>query len=170
MSIRTIKAQELHYGMIVALPFNAAPTVHSLRVQGRHIVVGWEEDLPATRYEWDQEVLIEVPDSPASVPAHNFRLTRPAYKSLDSIVETISQPIQVEAGEDGESKLLEVLAPNGQRVGIQLNTDGSLTLGGWYEDGEWVELELRLPCHNRRCYSNHNLPFPLDQYKEEGGQ
>lgn len=168
MSIRTIKSQELHYGMIVALPFNKTVTVHSLRVQGRHIVVGWEEDLPATRYEWDQEVLIEVPDSPASVPAHNFRLTRPVKHAEKIGMETVAQVIQVQAGEDGESKLIEVLAPNGERVGIQLNNDGSLTIGGWDADGEWVRLVVRRPCGAPSCpFPGHATRFPLDQYTDE---
>lgn len=70
---------------------------------------------------------------------------------------------------EDERVFYEFLAPNGERLGVQLNADGSLTIGGWDADGTWTDLVVRRPCESGNCKVSgvHTSQFPLDQYVED---
>ena len=66
-----------------------------------------------------------------------------------------------------ERVFYEFLSPAGERLGVQLNPDGTITVGGWDEDGEWIELKIRRPCLAGSCREvGHTVPFRLNQYHE----
>lgn len=54
------------------------------------------------------------------------------------------------------SDLMEITDERGNMLGISFNADGTFTVGGWTEDGEWVELKL---------VQKGLKPFALNQYE-----
>ena len=65
-----------------------------------------------------------------------------------------------------EPRLMMIEDGNGNKLGIQFNPDDTFSIGGWNEDGEWVDLEPRAECEVPTCKdSGHTRPFPLNQYK-----
>jgi hypothetical protein len=68
----------------------------------------------------------------------------------------------------GDPQVLEIVAPNGERLGVILGQDGGIHLIGWEEDGTSVDLVVRQPCSHPNCHQlGHNYEFDLTRYRDE---
>jgi hypothetical protein len=72
-------------------------------------------------------------------------------------------------GEMKDSSLIVIESEvDGNKLGIEFNSDGTFTLGGWDEEGIWHPLTVRRECPLPHCQSaGHTQPFPLNQYQPE---
>lgn len=161
MSTRFVKASALTSGMVIALPFGKTATVESVRAGTYYMHVRWTGELSRSRYRLDEEVLLE--ELEVSTEPDSFRVRRVGG-------DRPFRAKKYEISDHTERMLYEFIAPDGDRLGVSLNPDGTLTVGGWDEAGEWVDLEVKRLCQVPECRvpgNRHVMDFPLNQYQDE---
>ena len=82
-------------------------------------------------------------------------------RTARGVIYPVSVPeSRVEVSE--ESVLMSISSPIGNHLGIQMNTDGTFTLGTWDRNGVWIEL-LTMARNN----FGQRFEMPLNAYEGE---
>lgn len=87
--------------------------------------------------------------------------TTPAIFHLAGPYPSDNQTVYV--SEASGARLMKIEDEAGNQLGIDFKADGTFVVGGWDEEGEWIELTVARPC--KLCQPHfHASQFELNQY------